>query len=262
MYVHIVLLTVLFGFVKTATVMKCCLSVKMLCFITNWIHQYSPSFTIKNWSAMSLFFFYLILHVHIYYSAVSESRFNFSLPASPQRRLRTIFPRRWRRRSLHSPHTKHLALYSFPPTVGRSSILLPRALWDVVALYCFSLQSDYMKSYWTHPAFTFFSGSVILLCLWIVARLTVLYPPLLKRGHTIELQVFFVGCFLNVPEFQSGTETSKAFPLFCAFASSCSALFRTSSLTASVFCKISQERGIFSSLPSKRLGFCWLSIGL
>lgn len=74
------------------------------------------------------------------------SVFLVRLPPPSRHLLHTIFLSPRRHRSLHSPHTKHLALYSFPFIAGSSAILLPRALWDVVALYCFRCS----RTIWSH----------------------------------------------------------------------------------------------------------------
>lgn len=221
---------------KTPTVMKCYLNVKILCFITKWIHQYSPSFTIKNLSAGSLVFLISSsmsgllaaasissLHTFLHHVRIALELIFFcplGFPCLPlQHRLsrhllRTIFLRRWRHRSLHSPHTKYLTLYSFPFTGGSSSIVLPRALWDIVALYCFWCS----QTIWSHieriPPSLFLWLCDIALSLNYSTSNSPLPTAVEKRPrHQI-----FVGWFLNVwLSYSQGQKLNKLPKVFLCF---------------------------------------------
>lgn len=200
---------VTYFYFKSPTVIKCYLNVNILCFITKRIHQYSPSFTIKNLSAGSLVFwshpqcpdYWLLPPSHPFTPSLSlQHRLSRHL-------LRTIFLRRWRHRSLHSPHTKYLTLYSFPFTVGSSSIVLPRVLWDIVALYCFWCS----QTIWSHierfPPSLFLWLCDIALSLNYSTSNSPLPTAVEKRPR--HQTKFFVFCWViseHVTELQSGTE--------------------------------------------------------
>lgn len=153
----------------------------------------------------------------------------FSLSALLPHRLR-----RWRHRSLHSARAKYLTiLFSFH--CRKLFHFAPQSIMGYRCALLLLVQSDYMKSYWTHPAFTFSRA------LWCCSAFF--------------FCLFFVGYFLNMrlsySQGQKLHKLTKVFLLFFFFVPSQTPSKFISSLTASVFWKISQECTHFFSLPSQ-----------
>lgn len=157
----------------------------------------------------------------------------FSSPASSPlwRRLsRTIFLSSRRHGSLHSPHTKYLTLYSFPFIAGSSTILLPWALWDVVALYCFWC-SQTIWSYIEHIP------PLVFLCFCDIALRLNYSSSNSPLSTCVEALWVTSG---HVTHFQWGTEAPHTF--FFPF--------------------VPLQTHAQPLFPLSIFGFCWLSTGL
>lgn len=271
---------------KTPTVMKCYLNVKILCFITKWPHQYSPSFTIKNLSAGSLAFLISSsmsgllaaasissLHTFLHHVRIALELIFFCLLGFPCLPLSSTvshvtFPAQY---FSDGGATGHFILLLLNTSLYILFLSLEEALplcspehygmslrfiaFGAVRLYEVILNASRLH---------FFSGSVILLCLWITAHLTVLYPPLLKRGHAIKFLLgdFWTCDWVTVRDRSSINFQRFSFVLYhyklmrSPFLNSC---LRSLLLSSERFHK---NAGSFSLCLPNILGFCWLSTGL
>lgn len=146
-------------------------------FITKRTDQYSPSCSIEIWVHCFWVSFSLVPPFHLHTSSIISQMFPLQHRLSRHPPC-TIFLSLCRHRSLYSPHTKYLTLCYFPSSVGSASILLPRALWEIVVRYCFWCRHRPYEVILNATCLYVFTGSAILLCVWIPARPTVPCPPL------------------------------------------------------------------------------------